>query len=179
MQSLHSVRVAPDELPGGIECDATCQIVETSTFWACFTLDCFISSGTYNPRMLSMSEMRKLGIPRPAPLTGFIFGFKQQMLTQEPTTLDLEHVSEILTIGFDIYADVMAWVHQDGRRASGMCAPEQCPWNPASYWGTCWSRLLEWRQRIDSRLLYPGNEVGLYAGRGELGRSFIYINLHW
>lgn len=183
IQSLRSVRVAPvplHDVPND-DCELLCQIVETATYWACFILDCIINSGTYNPRILSITETRKMGIPRPASGAGFTFGFRQQPLVDGLSSFDLDQEYEILVRGFDIYAEVMAFNSLDGRRAPGMCSAEQCPWVTGSAWANCRRRLEEWRTSLDPRFLYPDQNVGIHAGSG-LGRSFIYINLiyyHW
>ncbi|KAF3801523.1 hypothetical protein GCG54_00014739 [Colletotrichum gloeosporioides] len=125
MQSLHSTRIAPFSLDETIDVERPgelSQIVETATYWACFILDCTINSGTYNPRMLSMAEMLKLQVPRAPPASGFLFGFKQKAMTERRLPLSIEECYEILVDGFEIYAEVMKFVYNDGRKAPGIVA---------------------------------------------------------
>ncbi|KAH7121599.1 hypothetical protein EDB81DRAFT_700522 [Dactylonectria macrodidyma] len=190
MQSLHSSRVAPVPLDNSppSKLDDLSTAAETRTYWACFIMDCTISSGTYNPRMLLMSEMETLKVPRPP--TSFEFAFGSDTVTtpvdhtqnidltniDQPVALDIAHSFEIIATGFDIYAQVMAFVFNDGRRAPGMCAPENCPWVPTSPWSTTRSRLAKWRASQHSRLHYPRNSVAVYMTLG-FGESFVYLNL--
>ncbi|KAF0320503.1 fungal specific transcription factor [Colletotrichum asianum] len=125
MQSLHSTRRAPfslDETTNVEKPEELSQIVETATYWACFILDCTINSGTYNPRMLSMAEMIKLQVPRSPPTSGFLFGFKQKPMAERSLSMGIEECYEVLVDGFAIYADVMAFVYNDGRKAPGIVA---------------------------------------------------------
>ncbi|KAI5458924.1 hypothetical protein BGZ63DRAFT_473743 [Mariannaea sp. PMI_226] len=184
MQSLHSSRVAPFPLDTsyGSEMDALSAAVEARTYWACFIMDCTINSGTYNPRMLPKPEMQKLKVARPPTSVEFAFGSDTAPSRQisgdpgMPVTLDIAHSFEIMAEGFDINAQVMAFVFNDGRRAPGMCAPENCPWVPGSPWSECRKRLQEWRDRQHSRLHYPNNSVAIYMTLG-FGETFIYLNL--
>ncbi|KAL6408824.1 putative transcriptional regulatory protein PB1A11.04c [Ilyonectria robusta] len=190
MQSLHSSRVTPFplDISHGSDLDEFSAAAETRTYWACFIMDCTINSGTYNPRMLLMSEMETLKVPRPLTSVEFAFGSdtathptaqgQQSIPTGNcpPVTLDIAHHFEIIASGFDIYAQVMAFVFNDGRRAPGMCAPENCPWVPTSPWAVCQSRLANWRAGQHSRLHYPKHSVAVYMTLG-FGESFIYLNL--
>ncbi|KAF4845384.1 hypothetical protein CGCSCA4_v006833 [Colletotrichum siamense] len=178
MQSLHSTRTAPFSLDETINVekpDELSQIVETATYWACFILDCTINSGTYNPRMLSMNEMLKLQVPRAPPASGFLFGFRQKPMASRSLPLGIEECYEVLVDGFAIYADVMAFVYNDGRKAPGMCAPAECPWRPDSKWAKCRQSLERWRSNMDSCLYYPKHSVASHANTG--CRAFVYINL--
>ncbi|KAH7121750.1 hypothetical protein B0J13DRAFT_567218 [Dactylonectria estremocensis] len=190
MQSLHSSRVAPVALDNThtSKLDELSTAAETRTYWACFIMDCTINSGTYNPRMLLMSEMDTLKVPRPPTSFEFAFGSDTAITpmeqsqsmglteTDQPVAWDIAHSFEIIATGFDIYAQVMAFVFNDGRRAPGMCAPENCPWVPTSLWSTTQSRLARWRARQHSRLHYPRNSVAVYMTLG-FGESFVYLNL--
>lgn len=184
MQSLHSSRVAPFPLDTshGIERDSLSSAVEARTYWACFIMDCTINSGTYNPRMLPKPEMQKLKVARPPTSVEFAFGSDTTTSrdvsddTGQPVTLDIAHSFEIMAEGFDINAQVMAFLFNDGRRAPGMCAPENCPWVLGSPWSDCRSRLERWRARQHSRLHYPSNSVAIHMTLG-FGESFVYLNL--
>ncbi|KAL0936267.1 fungal specific transcription factor [Colletotrichum truncatum] len=190
MQLLHSSRVAPFplEIPHRSEHNELTTAIETRTFWACFVMDCMVSSGTYNPRVLPKQEMAKLNVPRPPTSTEFALGSGSVGQTEDSENiltpggsktsvyLDLDQSFGIMAAGFDIYSDVMAFVFNDGRRAPGMCSPENCPWVPTSP-VACWRRRLEeWRAKQHHRLHYPENSVVAHATLG-YGESFVYLNL--
>ncbi|KAF5007728.1 hypothetical protein FDECE_5976 [Fusarium decemcellulare] len=186
MQSLHSTRISPHsfDTSQSNDLDELTAAVESRTYWACFIMDCTINSGTYNPRMLPMTEMRKLKVPRPLNFVDFAFGSdgaaaNQNMMIQhvEPSgNLDLAQSFETIVLGFDIYAQAMAFVFNNGRCAPGMCAPENCPWVPGSLWSNCRNRLEEWRRSQHHRLHYPRHSVAVHMTLGH-GESFIYLNM--
>lgn len=183
MQSLHSSRVAPYPLdtspPIAADAHGLSAAVEARTYWACFIMDCTINSGHYTPRMLTMPEMRKLRVSRPLSTVEFAFGSQPRrpdVASEEPHTLDPSQSFEMLVGGFDIYAQVMAFIFDDGRRAPGMCAPAECPWAPGSLWDTCRSRLERWRVGQHATLHYPENSVAVHMTLG-YGESFVYLNL--
>ncbi|KAF4455594.1 putative transcriptional regulatory protein PB1A11.04c [Fusarium austroafricanum] len=123
MQSLHSSRVSPHPLDASQnnDMDVMAIAVEARTYWACFIMDCTINSGTYNPRMLPMSEMHKLKVPRPLNYTDFAFGFDGASLGHICTG-DLSGLAqsfETIATGFDIYAQAMSFVFNNGRCAPG------------------------------------------------------------
>ncbi|KAF5987003.1 putative transcriptional regulatory protein PB1A11.04c [Fusarium bulbicola] len=106
MQSLHSSRVSPHplDMSQNNDTDIMAIAVEARTYWACFIMDCTINSGTYNPRMLPMSEMHKLKVPRPLNYTDFAFGFDAASL-DHICTGDLSGLAqsfETIATGFDI-----------------------------------------------------------------------------
>jgi len=180
MQSLHSSRVSPHplDMSQNNDTDAMAIAVEARTYWACFIMDCTINSGTYNPRMLPMSEMHKLKVPRPLNYTDFAFGFDGASL-DHICTGDLSGLAqsfETIATGFDIYAQAMSFVFNNGRCAPGMCAPENCPWVPGSAWSQCRDRLEEWRKCQHERLCYPQHSVVVHMTLGH-GESFIYLNM--
>ncbi|KAG5657459.1 hypothetical protein KAF25_006023, partial [Fusarium avenaceum] len=180
MQSLHSSRVSPHPLDvsQNNDTDVVAIAVESRTYWACFIMDCTINSGTYNPRMLPMSEMHKLKVPRPLNYTDFAFGFDAAAL-DHVCTGDLSGLAqsfETIALGFDIYAQAMSFVFNNGRCAPGMCAPANCPWVPGSAWSQCRVRLEEWRKGQHERLCYPQHSVVVHMTLGH-GESFIYLNM--
>ncbi|TDZ33647.1 putative transcriptional regulatory protein [Colletotrichum spinosum] len=192
MQLLHSSRVAPFplEIPHRSEPNEITIAIETRTFWACFVMDCMVSSGTYNPRVLPKPEMTKLNVPRPPTSTEFALGSGSIVPnqpeqaehvqtpggTQTSVYLDLDQSFGIMADGFDMYSEVMAFVFNDGRKAPGMCQPEKCPWVPTSP-VACWRRRLQqWRNKQHHRLHYPENSVVAHATLG-YGESFVYLNL--
>ncbi|OHW97003.1 fungal specific transcription factor domain-containing protein [Colletotrichum incanum] len=190
MQLLHSSRVAPFplEIPHRSEPNSLTPAIETRTFWACFIMDCMVSSGTYNPRVLPKQEMAKLNVPRAPTSTEFALGAGSAAQSEKSgenssssgrsisVYHDLDQSFGIMADGFDIYSDIMAFVFNDGRKAPGMCLPENCPWVPTSP-VACWrSRLEEWRSKQHHRLHYPSNSVAAHATLG-YGESFVYLNL--
>ncbi|KAK2031709.1 hypothetical protein LX32DRAFT_636943 [Colletotrichum zoysiae] len=201
MQLLHSARVAPFplEISHRDEPNGLTPAIEARAFWACFIMDCMVSSGTYNPRVLPKPEMAKLNVPRPPTSAEFALGAagspdqsggqQQQRQQRQPgewsapdgaasasVYLDFDRSFGIMADGFDIYSDVMAFVFNDGRKAPGMCRPENCPWVPTSP-VACWRRRLEdWRSGQHHRLRYPDNSVAAHATLG-YGESFVYLNL--
>lgn len=190
MQLLHSSRVAPFplEIPHRTEPNDLTMAIETRTFWACFVMDCMVSSGTYNPRVLPKQEMAKLNVPRPPTSTEFALGSGSVVQSEDNDSiltpggsktsvyLDLDNSFAVMADGFDIYSDCMAFVFNDGRRAPGMCLPENCPWVPTSPVASWRRRLSEWRAKQHHRLHYPENSVVAHATLG-YGESFVYLNL--
>ncbi|KAK1142420.1 hypothetical protein N8T08_007972 [Aspergillus melleus] len=134
MQAIHSVRVTryPLDTEADTRNDVMSVAIENRVFWACFIMDRMVSSGTYNPPMLPMSEMEKLGILRPLSTVEFAFGtdlashslgIEESLMRSEhhPTgLLDITQSFEILVSGFDIWAQVMTFILNDGRRAPGI-----------------------------------------------------------
>ncbi|KAJ6075870.1 hypothetical protein N7499_007851 [Penicillium canescens] len=191
MQALNSLRVAPyplDPTPPS-QRDAISVAIENRTFWACFIIDRMVSSGTYNPPMLPMSEMDKLKITRPLSAVEFAFGpsdLSSQQTGLDPSfatarhgqtaPLDITQSFEVLVAGYDIWAHVMTFIFNDGRRAPGMCAPQNCPWALESPWSKTMRHLEEWRASQHHRLHYPNNSVVAHTTLG-WGESFTYINL--
>lgn len=190
MQALNSLRIAPYPLEGtpASERDAVSVAIENRTFWACFIMERMVTSGTYNPPMLPLSEMEKLKVSRPLSAVEFAFGpdmtsqlgtMEQSLSTpqREQTALfDITQSFELLVAGFDIWTHVMTFIFNDGRRAPGMCAPPNCPWVPDSPWSTTRNRLEKWRANQNHRLYYPNNSVLAHTTLG-FGESFTYLNL--
>ncbi|KAM0387239.1 hypothetical protein ACHAQC_010889 [Fusarium culmorum] len=109
----------PLDVSQNSDTDAMTIAVESRTYWACFIMDCTINSGTYNPRMLPMSEMQKLKVPRPLNYTDFAFGFDATSLNYSAgDSSGLAQGFESIALGFDIYAQAMSFVFNNGR-----CAP--------------------------------------------------------
>lgn len=190
IQALNSFRVSPyplDPTPPSLR-DAVSVAIENRTFWACFIMDRMVSSGTYNPPMLPMSEMEKLKVSTPLSAVEFVFG---PDLSSERTSLehnfataqdgqtaplDITQSFKVLVSGFDIWAHIMTFIFNDGRRAPGMCASQNCPWAPGSPWSKTQLHLEEWRATQHHRLHYPENSVVAHTTLG-WGESFTYINL--
>ena len=181
MQALHSQRVSPVPLDpsnaSGATRDAVSVAIETRTYWACFIMDGMVNSGTYNPPMLPMSEMKKLKIPRPLSAVEFAFGPEPITSASSPDgTLDIAQSFEILVQGFEIWARVMEFIFNDGRRAPGMCAPHNCPWVESSPWYKSLARLSDWRAGQHRNLHYPSTSVAVHMTLG-YGETFTYLNL--
>ncbi|KAB8270370.1 hypothetical protein BDV30DRAFT_229016 [Aspergillus minisclerotigenes] len=192
MQSIQSRRTAlyplDTDVNLGAARDTVAPGIENRTIWACFIMDRMISSGTYNPPMLPMSEMEKLKVSRPLSTVEFAFGTNVSLYfghTGQNLTwserlpsglLDITQCYEILVSGFDIWAQVMTFIFNDGRRAPGMCAPENCPWVSGSPWSRTKAQLERWRAGQHDRLHYPSNSVAIHMTLG-YGESFTYINL--
>lgn len=190
MQALHSLRVAPYPLEPSLDSnqrDPVAVAIETRTYWGCFIMDCMVNSGTYNPPMLPMSEMRKLKIARPLSSVEFAFGPDGASSSSVPVsvpggmppadgTLDITQSFEILVGGFDIWVKVMEFIFNDGRKAPGMCAPQNCPWVPGSPWSVSWNRLRAWRAGQHQKLYYPSTSVAVHMTLG-YGETFTYLNL--
>ncbi|KAJ5589827.1 hypothetical protein N7450_003799 [Penicillium hetheringtonii] len=189
MQALNSSRIAPyplDSTPNQRE--SVSFAIENRTTWACFILDRMVSSGTYNPPMLPWSEMEKLKVFRPLSAVEFAFGpdlvsqmngIENNLSTpqREQTALfDITQSFEVLVSGFDIWAQVMTFIYNDGRRAPGMCAPQNCPWASESPWSKTRHHLQTWRANQHHRLYYPDNSVLAHTTLG-YGESFTYLNL--
>ena len=190
MQAIHSSRVVPylpDPSPVRGN-DSVSIAVENRTLWSCFIVDRMVSAGAYNPPMLPLSEMEKLKISRPLNTVEFSFGTSSTSQTESiegnisnpldstARILDITSAFEVLTTGFDIWAEVMTFVLNDGRRAPGMCAPHNCPWVPESPWSKTKYRLEAWRACQHQKLYYPNNGVMTHTFPGS-GESFTYINL--
>lgn len=187
MQALHSLRVAPFplDLTSERETNAISIAVETRTYWACFIMDCMVNSGTYNPPMLLMAEMKKLKIPRPLGVVEFAFGpdsapdpssSDHSYASHTTGVLDITQGFEILVAGFDIWTQVMTFIFQDGRRAPGMCAPANCPWVPGSPWFSSRNQLEGWRANQHQKLHFPNNSVAVHMTLG-YGETFAYLNI--
>lgn len=197
MQALHSIRVAPYPLEPSLDSsqrDPVAVAIETRTYWGCFIMDCMVNSGTYNPPMLPMSEMCKLKIARPLSSVEFAFGSDGPSSSSAPLgaalggggrigvmpsanhPLDITQSFEILVGGFDIWAKVMEFIFNDGRKGPGMCAPQNCPWVPGSPWSISWNRLRAWRAGQHRKLYYPSTSVAVHMTLG-YGETFTYLNL--
>lgn len=188
MQAIHSQRVSPYPLDPTFDRnsrDAVTVAIESRTYWACFIMDCMVNSGTYNPPMLPMSEMTKLKIARPLSAVEFAFGPEPPLPSTAVTdsssattcgVLDITQGFEILIKGFEIWARVMDFVFNDGRKAPGMCAPHNCPWVPGSPWSVSWNQLKAWRAGQHRNLHYPSTSVAVHMTLG-YGETFTYLNL--
>ncbi|KAI2789776.1 hypothetical protein POX_d05274 [Penicillium oxalicum] len=194
MQAINSLQIAPypaDPQSSGSQDpsqEAIASAVQNRTMWACFIMERLISSGTYNPPMLPLSEMEKIKVLRPFSAVEFAFGtdatsqrssMEQSLATLQNRNshlLDITQAFEVLVAGFDIWTHVMTFVLNDGRRAPEMCAPRNCPWVPGSPWSNTRNRLEEWRANQHHRLHYPENSVVAHITLG-YGESFTYVNL--
>ncbi|KAK6449896.1 hypothetical protein FP744_10006146 [Trichoderma asperellum] len=158
-------------------------------YWSCFVLERMVSSGTYNPPMLPISEMMNMHVKHPLSATEFAFGVEKGTIFQgfinsvgdcdsstPGTVLDITRSFEIIVAGFEIWSQIMKFVAHDGRGAPGMCAQANCPWTPGSPWSSSMNQLEHWRARQHPRLNYPNNRVALHMTLG-YAESFTYLNL--
>lgn len=186
MQALYSLRIAPYPLDAGAvqNPDPTLRAIEIRTYWGCFIMDCMVNSGTYNPPMLPMSEMRKLKIPNPPSVVEYAFSSIPAKATDVSLSaqyhprqeFDVTQGFEILVTGFDIWTKLMTFIFNDGRRAPGMCAPANCPWVEGSPWWTTRQELESWRASQASQLQYPAVPVAVHMVLS-YGETFVYLNL--
>lgn len=199
IQALHSHRVAVYPLDPTSERDSnpTLRAIETRTYWGCFIMDCMVNSGTYNPPMLPMSEMKKLKIPRPPSVVDYAFGAhpppppplpvvpppsieavenRIPVSNDAPGVFDMTQGFELLVTGFDIWTQLMTFIFNDGRRAPGMCAAENCPWVQGSPWWSTRNRLETWRASQPRKMIYPDVPVAVHMTLG-YGETFVYLNL--
>ncbi|KAG6047230.1 hypothetical protein E4U17_007586 [Claviceps sp. LM77 group G4] len=63
-----------------------------------------------------------------------IVGGNHLLVDQSSAILDATQSFEILVGGFDIWAQVMTFIFNDGRCAPGMCAPHKSALVPSSLW---------------------------------------------
>lgn len=186
MQAIHSLRTAPYPLEpsahhGKESSDGLTLMIETRTYWACFIMDCMINSGTYNPPMLPMPEIARLGVDSPSSFMDFALGSQIQgqstgYCPSGPTLLPISHSVEALVSGFDVWAQIMSFVFTDGLKAAGRCAPQNCPWVVGSPWSNCWRNLRDWRERQHPCMHYPHSSVAMHMMLNH-GESFTYLNL--
>lgn len=170
MQSLESMR-GPDD-PSEKQ-----QEVQNRTFWSCFIMDRLVFCGKSQPLML---PLRQMNIHLPVGDQDFAFGqaaaqrvdVKGFLRGRAETLIDMDHYYTILVLGFDIWARILKWVINGGRRQPGI-AP---PWTTGSSWRNLYEELQNWRQLQHNRLRYPQTSVAVQISLGN-GESFAYVNL--
>lgn len=190
MQAIYSARISPygPDAESMSAHGAESLAIETRSFLACFIMDCTIDSGSIHRPMLSLAELRKLKIYRPINRIEYAFGPDHAPQSDEagqdpaclgPAPISLRGIDDsfdILVDGFDIWREIITFVRNGGRRAPGMCSPENCPWVPQSPWSRAHERLQQWRASQHRSLYYPENPIAVHASLGH-GESFAYLNL--
>ncbi|CAK7231341.1 hypothetical protein SBRCBS47491_007898 [Sporothrix bragantina] len=150
------------------------------TFWGCFVMDRMVFCGQPQPWVLSMYASN---VKWPSGEQDYVFG---PAVETAPTTdtpprpigSGIDHYYSLLVRGFDIWARVLQFVVNGGRRQPGLCRTENHPWMAGSPWRLPYDELQLWRTHMDRRLKYPETAV---AGHAVLGNGnaeqFAYINL--
>jgi hypothetical protein len=88
------------------------------------------------------------------------------------TPIDMDHYYTVLVLGFDIWARILKWIINGGRRQPGVPPP----WTAGSSWRSLYEELQNWRQLQHSRMRYPETPVAVQISLG-YGESFAYVNL--
>ncbi|EPE09830.1 fungal specific transcription factor [Ophiostoma piceae UAMH 11346] len=167
---------------------------QSRTFWSCFVLDRMVFCGQPQPFLLSKYDKE---VRWPSSETDYNFGSgpvlsNQRDKAQPPHRFtkdgqrevdrdrlhgyDIDHYYGVLVQGFDIWARVLKFTVNGGRRMAGMSRPENHPWMEGSPWLLIYNELHAWRQRMDKRLRYPDTPVDGHAAMGH-AEQFGYVNL--
>jgi hypothetical protein len=154
------------------------QEIYNRTFWSCFIMDRLVLCGKTQPFTLPLGQM---SIHLPIGDQDFAFGqsstprvYVGDVVHSEHGTVD--HAYSILVRGFDIWARILKWVVNGGRRQPGMTALKNCPWVPGSPWRVLRDDIESWRQSQHQRLKFPGVRIADHISLGH-GEQFAYINL--
>ena len=164
--------------------DAISSEVENRTYWSCVILDRMILlCGVSQPLALPLSSVK---IPFPVGEQDFAFGRSSaprctpREFVEEKLPLEVyntvDYYYSVLIRGVDIWARLLKFVIEGGRRMPGMSSPENAPWAPGSPWNIIFEDLKRWRQSQSDRLHYGKNLIPaqVYLGHGE---AAAYINL--
>lgn len=170
--------------PSSSTCNSIEQEERNRTFWGCFIMDRMVFCGQPHPFVLSMCSSN---VRWPAGEQDFIFGEtktaeerRDDGATWENDLLpsNIDHYYGLLVRGFDIWARVLQFVVNGGRRQPGLCRPENHPWVAGSPWRLPHDELQMWRKNTDKRLRYPETAVAGHAALGNgNAEQFAYINL--
>ncbi|CAK7225684.1 hypothetical protein SEUCBS140593_005987 [Sporothrix eucalyptigena] len=147
------------------------------TFWGCFVMDRMVFCGQPQPWVLSMYASN---VKWPAGEQDYVFGPSTPTATTDdsPGGSDIDHYYGLLVRGFDIWARVLQFVVNGGRRQPGLCRPENHPWVTGSPWRLPYEELQLWRAHMDPRLRYPETAVAGHAALGNgNAEQFAYVNL--
>lgn len=154
------------------------QELYNRTFWSCFVMDRLVLCGKTEPFTLPLGQMT---IHLPIGNQDFAFGQSSvprvhvgNIVESQHTTIDYAY--SIVVRGFDIWARILKWVVNGGRRQPGMTSLENCPWTPGSPWNDLRANLEDWRQRQHQRLKFPDVRLADHISLGH-GEQFAYINL--
>ncbi|KAF2808118.1 uncharacterized protein BDZ99DRAFT_73562 [Mytilinidion resinicola] len=171
MQSLETMRgpTRPSELE---------QEIYNRTFWSCFIMDRLVLCGKGQPFTLPLDQMR---IHLPIGDQDFAFGQSSNPRIyigniHGDMYNTIEYSYSILVRGFDIWARILKWIINGGRRQPGMTLLANCPWTPGSPWKDLYDELDDWRQHQHQRMKYPGVQIAGHVSLGH-GEQFAFINL--
>ncbi|CAK7236586.1 hypothetical protein SCUCBS95973_009657 [Sporothrix curviconia] len=164
---------------------ATCSIEQeerSRTFWGCFVMDRMVFCGQPQPWVLSMYVSN---VRWPASEQDYVFGPATVTASTTDDTCSgvasgagVDHYYGLLVRSFDIWARVLQFVVNGGRRQPGLCRPENHPWVAGSPWRLPYDELQLWRARMDPRLHYPETAVAGHAALGNgNAEQFAYVNL--
>ncbi|KAL1901095.1 hypothetical protein Sste5346_002162 [Sporothrix stenoceras] len=169
--------------PSSPTCSSIEQEERNRTFWGCFIMDRMVFCGQPQPFVLSMYSSN---VRWPAGEQDFIFGETKSVDERDtvprqdaqlpPSNID--HYYGLLVRGFDIWARVLQFVVNGGRRQPGLCRPENHPWVASSPWRLLYDELQVWRNNTDKRLRYPETAVAGHAALGNgNAEQFAYVSL--
>lgn len=176
MQSLQVMKVDPPRTEKDDE-------IYNRTYWACFVMDRLVHCGKSQPYALPLEQMT---IHLPIGEQDFAFGVasaprltNKDLMANPSMSRDLETTNNfysVLVRGFDIWARVLEFVSNGGRRQPGMNKSNNCPWVHGSPWRSIYDSLEDWRSRQSARLKYPSSPVAVQVSLGH-GESFAFVNL--
>jgi hypothetical protein len=163
--------------------DAITSEIENRTFWSCFILDRMIFCGVSQPMVLPLASMN---IPFPIGEQDFAFGrssaprYTQQDLVEGRMPYEIyntvDYYYHVLVRGFDIWARVLKFIVEGGRRGPRMSVPQNCPWAASSPWNIIFRDLKAWRQCQSERLRYQESFIVAQVSLGR-GEAAAYVNL--
>ena len=85
----HELGIKPEKLTHPKRSDGSIeQEIRRRTFWSCFIMDRYLSSGKYRPQMLNVKDLR---IQLPSSEKAFLFGQKVRTLLLGEETSDPQH----------------------------------------------------------------------------------------
>lgn len=153
------------------------------TYWGCFVMDRLVYCGKSQPLSLPLDKM---SIHLPIGEQDFAFGSAlaprrsfRDLVTHTMASGSHDTINNcysVLVTGFDIWARVLEFVGNGGRRQPGRTAPKNCPWVHGSPWRSIYDTLEDWRSRQSERLKYPSSSIAVHVSLGN-GESFTFVNL--
>ncbi|KAJ5898963.1 hypothetical protein N7495_003707 [Penicillium taxi] len=157
--------------------------IENRTFWGCFVMDRMLACGKGRPLSLRLERM---SIHAPVgdkefaytqiPTRKYTFSeiFKDEQLVRTQSTTNYRF--SVTIRGLDIWAKLLKWVAEGGRRHSTLFQFSECPWEPGSAWFDINHELENWRREQDADLKFPEFNISAHVSLG-CGESFAFINL--
>jgi hypothetical protein len=154
------------------------QEIYNRTFWSCFIMDRLVFCGKSQPFTLPLDQMR---VHLPVGDQDFAFGQSSAPRVYVHDNYDdiynsIDYSYSILVRGFDIWARILKWVINGGRRQPGMTKSANCPWTPGSPWRNLFEDLNHWRQMQLPRMKYPDVRAAGHVSLHQ-GEQFTFINL--